>query len=79
MKTIISVVCVRPSDADAAHRSASVMSLLGVALLVFSDLALMEAWIFDARSIPGLSVKRLEASEFLSRRQILESDRQEAQ
>jgi len=79
MKTIISVVCVHPSEVTAAQSCASIMSSLGVALLVFSKSAQMEAWILGASSIRGLSVKRLEASEFLSKRQILEPDQQAAQ
>ena len=77
--TTISVICVCPSEAKAAHESAQLMSLLGVKLLVFSRQHQLDLWVAGARSIPGLCVKRLEASEFLSLRQSLESDRQAAQ
>lgn len=77
--TTISVICVSPDEAKAAHVTAQAMASHGVALLVFSKESEMEYWIDSVQTIPGLFVRRLQASEVLYPRQPPEFDQQALQ
>ena len=61
--TRLFVKLVDPADAPAAFASAEVLAKFGVALVVFSDLKMMNGWLAGTRDIHGLSVRVLKDME----------------